>query len=222
MRTVLFDLDGTLVDHFEAIRAGVNHAAGALNLPPVDLPSIHRAVGGGIRLTLTRLFGMERLDTALPHFYHGFEAVYLKEVTVLPGAAWLVGALAERGHAMAVLTNKDARFAVPLIEAIGLAQYFKGVFGTEDDGLRKPDAAFTQRALATMNVVASDCVLVGDSPFDAETAAAVDMQAYLIASGSHSIEQLKTEAPSAAEIYANAFDLGQFAFGLHPPDPGRC
>jgi phosphoglycolate phosphatase len=218
MQTVLFDLDGTLIDHFEAIRTGVNHAAHALGLPKCSLEEVHAAVGGAIRLSLSRLLGEEYVEAALPHYYEAFEAVYLEQVSVLPGAAWLVGALHQRAVSMAVLTNKDQRFAEPLLETVGLARYLKGVFGTHNDGLRKPQRAFTERAMRALGADPYSTVLIGDSPFDAETAAQAGIPVYLVATGSHSLDALKAEV-KADGYFSDPFELGQTVFELPCPDP---
>jgi phosphoglycolate phosphatase len=220
MQTVLFDLDGTLIDHFEAIRTGVNHAAFKLGLPEHSLESVHAAVGGAIRLSLSRLLGDEFVEQALPYFYEAFEEVYLNQVSVIPGAAWLVGALHQCSISMAVLTNKDQRFADPLLESVGLARYMKGVFGTHNDGLRKPQREFTERAMRSLEANAASTILIGDSPFDAETAAQAGIPVYLVATGSHSLAALKAEA-KADGYFSDPFELGQTLFQLSCPDPGQ-
>jgi phosphoglycolate phosphatase len=220
MQTVLFDLDGTLIDHFEAIRTGVNHAARQLGLPEQPLESVHAAVGGAIRLSLSRLLGEEFVEQALPHFYEAFEAVYLDQVSVIPGAAWLVGALHQRSVPMAVLTNKDQRFATPLLESVGLARYMNGIFGTHNDGLRKPQREFTERAMRTLGADPATTVLIGDSPFDAETADQAGIPVFLVATGSHSLATLKAEV-KADGYFSDPFELGQTVFQLPCPDPGQ-
>ncbi len=218
MQTVLFDLDGTLIDHFEAIRTGVNHAASQLGLPVQSLESIHAAVGGAIRLTLSRLLGEGFVDEALPYFYEAFEAVYLDQVSVISGAAWLVGSLHQRSVSMAVLTNKDQRFAAPLLESVGLARYMSGIFGTLNDGLRKPQREFTERAMRTLGADPASTVLIGDSPFDAETAAQAGIPIFLVATGSHSLVALKAEV-NADGFFSDPFELGQKVFQLPCPNP---
>jgi phosphoglycolate phosphatase len=220
MRTVLFDLDGTLIDHFEAIRTGINHAARELGLPEHSLEAVHSAVGGAIKLSLSRLLGEEHVDAALPYFYEAFEAVYLEQVSVIPGAAWLVGELHQRGLQLAVLTNKDQRFAKPLLESVGLAPYLDGIFGTIDDGLRKPQRAFTERALRVLDADSASTVLIGDSPFDGHTAAEAGIPVYLMATGSHSLAALKNEV-EADGFFNDPFELGQSLFELPCPEPSR-
>lgn len=220
MRTVLFDLDGTLIDHFEAIRTGINHAARELGLPEHSLEAVHSAVGGAIKLSLSRLLGEEHVDAALPYFYEAFEAVYLEQVSVIPGAAWLVGELHQRGLQLAVLTNKDQRFAKPLLESVGLATYLDGIFGTIDDGLRKPQRAFTERALRALDADSASTVLIGDSPFDGQTAAEAGIPVYLMATGSHCLEALEAEV-QADGYFSDPYELGQLVFELSCPEPSR-
>jgi HAD superfamily hydrolase (TIGR01509 family) len=221
METIFFDLDGTLIDHFEAIRTGVNHAARSLDLPERSLEEIHAAVGGAIRLSLGRLLGESVVEAALPYFHEAFEAVYLDQVRVIPGAAWLLGALRQRKITLAVLTNKDQRYVDPLLERVGLAGYLDGIFGTHDDGLRKPQRAFTERAMRALKADPANTMLIGDSPFDAETAKAAGIPVYLVATGSHSLAELKAAA-DAAGYFTDPFALGQTVFELPCPDATSC
>ena len=72
-KTILFDLDGTLIDQFSAIHKSVNHLQKQLGLEESSFIKVKKAVGGSVRLTLKRLFNDGELETLLPLFKEHFE-----------------------------------------------------------------------------------------------------------------------------------------------------
>ena len=82
MNTVIFDLDGTLVDNFVAIAESIHHAQRQLNLPESPFETVKSAVGGGYKLTLRRLFG-SKLKKAEPYFVEYFNENRLNGIQVL-------------------------------------------------------------------------------------------------------------------------------------------
>jgi hypothetical protein len=67
IKAILYDLDGTLIDHFRAIHRSIAFAQQQLGLPASSYDKVRATVGGGIELTLTRLVGPELAPPAHPH-----------------------------------------------------------------------------------------------------------------------------------------------------------
>jgi len=80
-------------------------------------------------------------------------------------------------------------------------------------GYRKPDPRFTMEALERMNCASDEAAMVGDSPYDYAAAVAGCLPCYLVATGSHSAEQLAEET-HAAHIYKDLHELGNAVFSL--------
>lgn len=215
MNTVIFDLDGTLVDNFVAIAESIQHAQRQLNLPESSFETVKSAVGGGYKLTLQRLFGNELATKADAHFVTHFNEHLLEGVEALPGARELIKILQAKGKQLAVLTNKNGAAARHILRHLDLDQSFEAIFGVEDTPYRKPDPAFTQALLKQLRANPKDCLLIGDSPFDFETAQNVTMPCCLVTTGSHTEEQLREET-ACREIFPDLLELGRIRLNCTP------
>lgn len=213
MQTVLFDLDGTLIDHFTAIHSSIAYAQKALGLPVSDYETVRHTVGGSLPVTLGRLMGDKKVETALPYFHEHFDKVMFDEVSILPGAEWLLAALHKKDFQLAVFTNKFGHHARAIVEHLKLDCWLTATVGTQDTPFRKPDPQFTDYILQRLNADPNDTCLIGDSPFDYQAAQIRNIPAYLVATGTHSFNALKTETAASA-VFENLFDLGTTRFGL--------
>jgi phosphoglycolate phosphatase len=86
------------------------------------------------------------------------------------------------------------------------------VLGVKDTPWRKPDAEFTLHILKLLDATAEESLLVGDSPFDFDSATNVKMDCRLVSTGTHSAKQL--EHLGALSIHEDLFSLAQEAWGL--------
>tara|TARA_B100001093_G_C26566721_1_gene901132 strand:+ start:130 stop:801 length:672 start_codon:yes stop_codon:yes gene_type:complete len=211
--TVLFDLDGTLIDQFTAIHKSVNHVRSRLGLEPAGYESVKHAVGGSVKLTLERLFQGNDLETTLPLFKEHFEQIMMDDVFVLPGILNLLKHLKKQAIQMGVLTNKIGPHARATLDHLGLSPYFESVVGVGDTDSRKPDPKFTQYILDQMRADLSKTCLIGDSPFDWQTGVEAGIPVYLVATGTHDTEALKSETQSDF-IYADLCALAKAQFNL--------
>lgn len=214
MLNILFDLDGTLIDHFSAIHRSVAHAQRQLSLPESDYTTVRATVGGSVPITLGKLCGEEHVEAAIPHFRQHFAEIMYDDVEILPGSDWILPQLQAHGHKLAVFTNKYETHAKSILEHLGLAQYIDAIIGTgHGHGYRKPDPRFTMEALERMDCASEDAIMVGDSPYDYAAAEAGCLPCYLVATGSHSAEQLAQQT-NPVGIYADLRELGEALFAL--------
>lgn len=214
MQHILFDLDGTLIDHFSAIHRSVAHAQRQLGLPESDYAMVRATVGGSVPITLGKLCGPEQVEAAIPHFREYFAAIMYDDVAALPGSDRLLRQLKAGGHKIAVFTNKYETHAEAILRHLGLVQYLDEIIGTgHGHGYRKPDPRFTMEALERMDCASDDAIMIGDSPYDYAAAEAGCLPCYLVATGSHSAEELAAET-DAAGIYADLRDLSKAVFSL--------
>lgn len=214
MQNILFDLDGTLIDHFSAIHRSVAYAQRQLGLPESDYATVRATVGGSVPITLGKLCGEEHIEAAIPYFREHFAEIMYEDVTTIPGSEWLLKELKNKGHKLAVFTNKYETHAEAVLRHLGLAQYLDAIIGTgHGHGYRKPDPRFTMEALERMNSASEDAIMIGDSPYDYAAAEAGCLPCYLVATGSHDTETLARET-QAAGIYADLRELAQAVFSL--------
>lgn len=218
MQHILFDLDGTLIDHFSAIHRSVVFAQKKLGLPQSDYATVRSTVGGSVPITLRKLCGEEYVEAAIPLFRQHFSEIMYDDVKTIPGSDWLLKELKARGHKLGVFTNKYETHAESILEHLGLAQYLDVIIGTRHGhGYRKPDPRFTMEALERMNCSSEETIMIGDSPYDFAAAQAGCLRCYLVATGSHSSKQLKEET-NAAGIYEELKELGKAVFSLKSTD----
>lgn len=215
-KAVLFDLDGTLIDHFRVIYRCYAYALKHLGLEPVSYEKVRASVGGSIVITFGKLIPQEQVEAAVALFREEFDRIWHEEIEVLPGATWILDALHNRGLKMAVFTNKEGSRARKVLDHIDLSSHLDSVFGTLDTPWRKPQPEFTHHVLKELGADAEHACMIGDSPYDVDAAAAAGMPCYLVATGSHTVAQLEAET-TAAGVYATLHELGKAVFGLQPP-----
>ena len=215
--TVLFDMDGTLVDNFTALHQSFAHAHTELGLPPPSYEKVLRTVGGSAPVTMARLMGEENAERALPIFNAHFEENMFEGVRTLPGTDWLLDSLIEGGIKVAMFTNKTGNIARTLCEHLGLTSRLYTIIGAGDTPWRKPEPKFTQYALDENQSKAQNTALVGDSPFDLQAAQACNLTAWLVATGTHEEASLKSCTPPANGVFPDLYALGEYVFGFKKP-----
>lgn len=213
IRAVLFDLDGTLIDHFRVIYRCYCYALDQLGLEPVTYEKVKSSVGGGIVVTFSKLIPKEQVEEAVQHFRAHFDRIWHEEIEVLPGSEWLLDSLRAKGLRLAVFTNKDGSQARRLLDRVGLSSHLDGTFGALDTPWNKPQPEFTRHVLAELGTDPAHALMVGDSPYDVEAAAVAGMPCYTVATGSHSVEQLRQETETAG-VFPDLYALGNAVFNL--------
>ncbi len=211
---ILFDLDGTLIDHFEAIHDAYRFAQESLGLPPASLAKVKATVGGSVPVTMRRLIGaeisQEVCENALALFDRRFSEIMLERVSVLPGVEDLLGHLADRNLPATVFTNKKGEHARAVLGHLGLDRFFADIIGAGDTPFRKPEPGFTDHVLATTGTSPAATLMIGDSPFDVEAGKVRGLPVAVVATGSHTTDQLR-ETP-ADWVFCDMATLGRELF----------
>jgi len=182
LAVVLFDLDGTLLDTAEDIALALNRATGEYGWPPVPATDVRHMIGRGAPVLIERAArALERdLDQAthaavLERFFHHYGALEeTGECAALAyeGAAEALQALHTAGLRVAVVTNKQQRFAQGLLEHLGLIEWVDAVVGGDSCERRKPDPQPLLHACTELGVPPSSALMVGDSTNDVQAARA--------------------------------------------------
>lgn len=189
-RTVLFDLDGTLIDHFAAIHRSHVHAMTQLGLPAPSLAQVRAAVGGGLELAIARLAGPSNVAAILAIYRPYWNATMLDDVQLLPGAKEILTTLKKVGVRSAVFTNKHGPSSRRICEHLGIANLLAGNFGATDTAWLKPDRAFSDHVLSVLRADAKTTALVGDSIFDVATAKNAELDFFGVTTGTHTADEL--------------------------------
>jgi phosphoglycolate phosphatase len=170
-----FDLDGTLVDSAGDLAAAVNHALAAAGRPPFPVDRIRPMIGGGARLMLQTALkasgGDDQLDNLLPILLAHYETNIAVTTLPFPGAVAALDALAARGVALAIVTNKRGRFTDLLLRELGLLDRFACVIsGDTIPGKAKPDPEPIREMVRRCG--GGRAAFVGDSVYDVGAAKA--------------------------------------------------
>jgi phosphoglycolate phosphatase len=188
-RTVIFDLDGTLVDTGPDLTAALNHALGVLGRRAVDEESVKEMVGFGARKLLER--GLEATGVLTPELIEAgvqpFLDFYAANICVgsrpYAGIEAAMDELAADGVRLAICTNKPQRLSEMLMEALGWTGRFAAILGADRVPQRKPDPA---HVLSTIDAAGGDvrsCVFVGDSIVDVTAAKAAHVPVVAVSFG---------------------------------------
>jgi phosphoglycolate phosphatase len=190
MATIIFDLDGTLVDTAPDLIATLNVILSREGLPVVPEDDARAMIGHGARRMLERGLALggsmpagqtgsaaERLH--LDRLYHEFIEYYSVHLAdnsrPYPGVEAALDVLAGRGCTFAVCTNKLERLSVRLLTSLGLANRFVTICGQDTFGVQKPDPEALLGTLRRAGGALDRAVMVGDSLTDIATAKAALM-----------------------------------------------
>ncbi|MEO0797215.1 MAG: HAD family hydrolase [Verrucomicrobiota bacterium] len=217
VETVLFDLDGTLIDHFQCIYRCYCYAIEKLDLEPVTYETVRATVGGSVRVTMGRLLGQDLAEQGEGLFREHFNEIMLEDLHLLPGAEWLVKELKANNRQTAVFTNKHGENSRKILHHLGLEQYLDDIIGTYDTAWRKPEPEFTQYALERLGANPETTILVGDSPFDIDAAHAGGIRCYAVGTGSHDVDELKKCNPAAEGVYPDLLTFAEEFLNLVEP-----
>jgi phosphoglycolate phosphatase len=190
--TIVFDLDGTLVDTAPDLIGTLNVLLAREGVAPLALPQARAMIGQGARALIARGFeagGLgASLDAArLARLFDDFIAHYrgriAEESRPFDGVAEALDALAAADARLAVCTNKRTDLSIALLEALGMAGRFAAIVGADRASAPKPAAAHLLETLALAGGRADRAVMVGDSASDAGAARAAGAALVLVSFG---------------------------------------
>ena len=190
MRTIVFDLDGTLVDTAPDLVSTLNFVLADEGLAPVAYDDARRMIGGGARRMIERALiakGRNVPAVGLDRMFGGFVAHYGAHIAdrsrPFPYLEGVLERLASEGRRLAVCTNKLEWLAVKLLDALKLSQYFAAICGPDTFGVQKPDPKILRLTIGRAGGAVARAIMVGDSMTDVRTARAASVPAIAVAFG---------------------------------------
>jgi phosphoglycolate phosphatase len=177
--TIVFDLDGTLVDTAPDLIDTLNVVFAREGLPAVPYEAARNAIGSGAKAMIAR--GVEAegrvvSPAKLEHMFADFIAHYSEHLAdrsrLFPGLTDALDALAARGCQFAVCTNKLERLSVLLLDRLELTNRFAAICGQDTFGIQKPDPEILRGTVAAAGGTLQHAVMIGDSIIDIRTARA--------------------------------------------------
>jgi phosphoglycolate phosphatase len=172
IRALIFDLDGTLIDSKRDLIRSVNAMLAEMGRETLHEDTISGYIGHGAPQLVGRVLGNEASEVererALKFFLAHYEEHKLDSTCAYPGVAEALEELS--GFSMAILTNKPVRVSVRILEGLGLAKYFRAVYGGNSFETKKPDPLGTRKILGEFGASPDEGILIGDSEVDVQTA----------------------------------------------------
>jgi len=207
-RAILLDLDGTLIDSRPGIAASCEAALRALGHTPDPAFDVTPLIGPPMPKVIGRLlerYGDDRIEAGIDAYRAHYGEVGLHMATVYPGIADAVWHLTADAVCF-VATSKRSIYAVRIVEALGLADRFRRVYGTEPDGSLDDKADLIAAVLRSERLDPRDTIMVGDRSHDMHGAHANGMHAIGVVWGYGSRDEL--EAAGADALLDTPADLG--------------
>ena len=204
---VAFDLDGTLADTAPDLTASLNHALEQLGRQPIDPERVRHLVGHGARSLLRKGLAetgeaSERLvEQGLPIYLEHYGDHICVGTTIYPALEEAMDALAARGAALAICTNKGERLSRRLVDALGWSGRFASVVGADTLPVRKPDPRPLHEAIARAG--GGRAAFVGDSITDADTARAAGVPFVAVSFGFSDRPASELGADAVIDSYAD-------------------
>ena len=191
MRTVVFDLDGTLADTSGDLIAAANacfRGMGAVD-PLCPVRDVGVALRGGramLRLGMDRLgrgADEAEIDRQYPLLLAAYEGAIDRHTRLYPGAMAAVEGLRDAGYRVAICTNKPEALARLLLGRMGVLDRFHALTGADTLAVRKPDPEHLHETVRRAGGDVARALLVGDSDTDRETARAARVPSVLVGFG---------------------------------------
>ena len=198
MKTIIFDLDGTILDTLEDLKNAVNHALNFYNYPQKDLEFVRKAIGNGTQVLIRRCTPNDINEDRYHEVFSYFKSYYLNHYSdytrPYPGINNLLKELRNKCHVV-VVSNKDHDLTQKLIN-----KEFPGLFdviqGSYFDKPKKPDPYLIDSVIKAHNLNKKDCLYIGDTNVDKESATNAGIDYRLVSYGYRTKEELEKTCPN--------------------------
>jgi len=204
VKALVFDLDGTLIDSKMDLVNSVNATLREMKHRALPMDLVTSYVGSGAPVLIRRALGgnpsEEELKKALAFFLVHYEEHKLDQTRLYPGVAETLADL--KSLPMSVLTNKPVKVSLRILEGLGVAQYFRSIYGGNSFETKKPDPLGAQQILTEFNAAPREAAMVGDSEVDVQTARNAGMRSVIVNFGFGTHDR----AAHPADIYIDRFE----------------
>ena len=178
INSVVFDLDGTLIDSLPDVLASLNLLLAEDNRRPLNLIELRKLVGRGVtpmvedayNITGQTINSPSQLNEAVYRYLKHYKSNPVSHTVIFPNVIATLEKLKQKGFCMGICTNKPFEMTLLVLEGLGLDIFFDGVTGGDNLPYNKPDPRHILKTLELMKSKASNAVMVGDSWVDVKAA----------------------------------------------------
>ena len=188
--TVIYDLDGTLIDSAKDMQVAVSRVLADHGLPAVSEDDVRLFMGQGSKVTMSKAFAKygralddDKLSAVTAEFVRYYEADPVSHTRAFAGVAEVVHRFDGLGLKQGVCTNKFERPSRMILEHLDLMPPIAGLAGADTFPVRKPDPRHILMLVERMGRTPEKAVMVGDSIHDVEAAHAAGLPAVLVSWG---------------------------------------
>lgn len=205
LKSILFDLDGTLTDPAIGITNSVKYALKKFDIEVLDRKTLYPFIGPPLVDSFMEFYGFNKKDAekALGYYREYFSSGGMFENEVYQGIRELLKELKEKGIKLYVATSKPQEFSEKILEHFGLLEYFEKVIGATMDEKRNKKEEIIKYALDKYRINRLSAVMVGDRKFDILGAKENGLISVGVSYGYGSKEELQN---SKAEYIANSVE----------------
>ncbi len=197
-RTLLIDLDGTLVDPAQGIITGCQKALTALGRPEPDYVDLNWVIGPPLRQTFAALLGgTGQVEDALAHYRTWYSEHGIFRATRYEGIMEALAAMKGQGTKLCLCTSKPRVFAERVVGHFGFADFFDGLYGSELDGRFDDKGDLIQHILQAEELSADQGCMIGDRKHDILAANRHGMKSVGVLWGYGGLEELQTAGATA-------------------------
>lgn len=207
MKTILFDLDGTIVDSGPGITTCAQYALSYLGIEEPELSNLRFFVGPPLMDSFMEHYGFseEKAKLGVQKYRERYHKTGIFECELYPDIENMLKTLKETGHTIALASSKPESSCETILKHFEIYHYFDEVVGAEMNGPRNAKKDVLLEALGRLKKQPEECVLIGDTKFDALGAGALGMECIGVSYGYGTKEELldagvKTVLSNAKEV----------------------
>ncbi len=193
-KTVIFDLDGTLLDSIEDIASSMNKVLESLQLPTHKIEDYKHFVGGGVDILVENALSnqsKEIKDEVIKRFKIEYDGKLHSKTLPYDGIYELLDELKKLDINLAVLSNKPHEFTVSYVNHFFKNYNFKEIHGQKKDVPKKPDPKAALDIVKCLDSSCENTYFIGDTKVDMQTAKSANMKAIGVLWGFRDEKELK-------------------------------
>ncbi|MCL5674716.1 MAG: HAD family hydrolase [Candidatus Omnitrophica bacterium] len=214
-KLVMFDLDGTLINAYEAIYETLNYTLKQMGYNREETyDSAKRAVGLGDKKFIEKFFKPMDIEKALKIYNKHHVSIIKNKTFLMEGAKEVISYLKSKGVFLAVTSNRPGISGFPLLESLGIKNYFQKITFGDMVQNPKPHPQMLEDTLNFFHVDKHQIIFVGDMTIDVQTGKNADVFTAAVSTGSSYVEELKSFHPDL--LYTSLFDFLKF-LKFHKP-----